>query len=281
MVTATRARMTPGGHAERRGLVPGMKMPGPGLRDQLPGAGARAAARPSRPSSASKSAAAAAVPADRGMRARGDQGQGVAQRRPRRPRRARIAALGGLDDGDQAAELGRRLLQQLPGPVRRRRSQPRTVAAGTPSCTPSRAVPVPCSTDAAAARAITLTAPARRGAAQDGSRTCVAPQDRHRPRRGRSRPGRRRAPGSTRSRPQPHDAEPPGPGTRGRRARRTPGPWTRRPRRRTAASGQPSRSRHYVPRRAARAARGGSCCRLSGRTPPRNRIAGHRHETTR
>ena len=137
------------------------------------------------------------------MRARGDQGQGVAERRPGRPRRAGITALGGLDDGDQAADSDDASWSSCPARSRRRRSQPRTVAAGTPSCTPSRAVPVPCSTDAAAARAITLTASARRGTAQEGSRTCVAPHDRHCPRRGRTR---RLAPAPVRiarSRPQP------------------------------------------------------------------------------
>jgi hypothetical protein len=58
-----------------------------------------------------------------------------------------------------------------PARERRRRSQPRTVAAGMPSCAPIRAVPVPCSADATAADAITPAASARRGTDQDGSRT--------------------------------------------------------------------------------------------------------------
>jgi hypothetical protein len=76
---------------------------------------------------------------------------------------------------------------------RRWRSQPRTVAAGTPSSAPRRAVPLPCRTDAADVRAITPTGSARLGADHAGSRMCVAPHERHRPRRGRSR---RRSPPS-------------------------------------------------------------------------------------
>jgi hypothetical protein len=56
-----------------------------------------------------------------------------------------------------------------PAPARRRRSQPRVVAAGTPSSAPSRAEPVPRSTDREAARAITPAESDRRGTVHDGS----------------------------------------------------------------------------------------------------------------
>ena len=110
----------------------------------------------------------AAVPPDRGVRACGDCGQRVAQGRSRRPRRAGIAALGGLDDRDE--EPGSSAVASCsswPARERSRRSQPRTVAAGTLSCAPSRAEPVPCSADRAAACAITpmaSRAPGRRSA---------------------------------------------------------------------------------------------------------------------
>jgi hypothetical protein len=82
-----------------------------------------------------------AVPPDGGERARDDEGQRVAQRRPGRPGRGRVAALGGLDDRDEAAELGRGLLQQLadpgaeaapPAPHGRGRPVPHKGQASTP-----------------------------------------------------------------------------------------------------------------------------------------------------
>ena len=146
----------------------------------------------------------AAVPPDRGVRARGDGGQRVAQDRPGRPGRGGIAAVGRLDDRDEEPEAAVASCSSQAARARRRRSQPRTVAAGTPRSAPSRAEPVPCSTDKAAARAITPTASVRRGAAHDGSRMCVAPHDRHKPRRGRSRCRRPPAIRISRSRPCPH-----------------------------------------------------------------------------
>jgi hypothetical protein len=94
--------------------------------------------------------------------------------------------------------------RRSPARDRRRRSQPRTVAAGTPSSAPSRTLPVPCRAAAAAARAITPAPSARRGAIQDGSRICVARQDRHRPRGGRTTARSPSCSRTARSRPWPH-----------------------------------------------------------------------------
>ncbi|HEX3959370.1 MAG TPA: hypothetical protein VHZ03_22515 [Trebonia sp.] len=96
--------------------VPGMGMPRPGRRDQLPGAGGRAASRPNRPSSASKSSAlrpcqriAACARAATRARASPSSDPSASAGEGSRPS-------GGLDDGGEAAELGRGFLEQLPGP---------------------------------------------------------------------------------------------------------------------------------------------------------------------
>lgn len=73
------------------------------------------------------------------------------------------------------------------------RSQPRTVAAGTPRSAPMTRCPAP---PARASRAapITCTAYARRTSTVTGNNTWVARQSEHRARRGRSNPARPRIP---------------------------------------------------------------------------------------
>ena len=134
-------RMPPGARGERRGPVAGMGMPGTGRRDQLPGAGARAAARPNRPISASMSASARpcqviAASAHAMTRASaspsgdpvGPGGQGS------RPSRVSMTATRRPNSDVASCSI-------CPARARRRRSQPRTVAAGTPSSAPSRGRP--------------------------------------------------------------------------------------------------------------------------------------------
>jgi hypothetical protein len=187
-----------------------MGMPGTGRRDQLPGAGARAAVRPNRPSSASTSPAprpcqriaacahaattASASPSGDpvGPGGQGSRPSGVSMTAARRP------------NSDGAS------LSSYPARARRRRSQPRTVAAGTPSCAPGRAAPVPCSADAAAARALApraVRAPWHRPRREQDVRRPAGPAPRRRGRSRRVPPGTR----MTRSRPQPPGAQPPGP----------------------------------------------------------------------
>ena len=146
-------------------VTPGqdMRMPGTGPGGQLPGAGARAAQRPKRPRRASRSspawpwkAIAARAHAMTAARAspRGEP-HGARQGQSRPAVRSPSVAV---------ASWRRSLARE-----RRRRSQPRTVAGGTSSSAPSRALPVPYRAAAAAARAITPVPSARRGAIQDGS----------------------------------------------------------------------------------------------------------------
>ena len=233
-------RMTPGAHGERRGPVPGMGMPGTGLRDQLPGAGARAAARPNRPISASMSASARPCQRDRGERARDDEGQRIAQRRPRRPRRAGIAALAGLDDGDEAAELGGGFLQHLPGPGAQA-AQPASHGRGRDAqlrAEPGRSRAVQRRQRRPPTRSPHgVGAPGHRPRRQQdvrrAARAAPAPAGPQPPR------SRRRAPGWPAPAPSPTTAAARS-RTRGTPACRTPGPRSRPPRRRTAASGQAS-----------------------------------------
>jgi Rhodopirellula transposase DDE domain len=100
------------------------------------------------------------------------------------------------------------------GPARpaARRSQPRTVAAGRPSCSATIRCPCPAAASASACP-ITPAASARRSRHLTGSSTCVRPHPAHLDRRGRSRhliPSPARI---TRGRPCPHRPSlPPHPG---------------------------------------------------------------------
>jgi hypothetical protein len=85
-----------------------------------------------------------------------------------------------------------------------RRSQPRTVSAGTPSHTAIRRCPRPAAR-AVNAAPITSAASARRSSTVTGSSTCVTRHPRHRARRGRSEP----TPRTRRGRAHPHGASTP------------------------------------------------------------------------
>lgn len=90
-----------------------------------------------------------------------------------------------------------------------RRSQPRTVEAGTASSTATRRCPSPLAL-ASNPAPITVTASARRSNTLAGSSTCVAPQPPHRALRGSNRP----TPRTTLSRAEPHGrSTPPQPTT--------------------------------------------------------------------
>jgi hypothetical protein len=147
-----------------------------------------------------------------------------------------------------------------PARPRSRRSQPRTVAPGTPSSAPSLAVPVPCSTDRAVARAITPAPSARRGTAHDGMSRCVALQARHRPRLARSR--RRSPPDSRMTRSRPY---PPGP-----QQARPAGRAGQRAGRQVRGSGLRVRAQQHLPRPFP--ARGNLCCSLPAAVARRNQV---------
>ena len=143
-----------------------------------------------------------------------------------------------------------------------RRSQPRTVAAGTPSSAPSRALPVPC-------RAAAVAGPGDHPGAVGAAR---------------GHPGRQQACASCPAGPAPapgrpdHGAlavvqpdgplaavAPTGPGGRrmtGTRSRPRRGPRPRTRRRRTAARGSPLLVTLRWSARSAQAARGSSCCTI-------------------
>lgn len=120
----------------------------PGRRGGVSSLGRVRGQRPGRAgsSSAFRSAAPRPVPGDRGVRAGGDHGQRVAQDRTRPPRRGRITSCGGLDDGEEAAELAGGLLDELSGPgaqavqpsvtgdCRRARSAPNRHSAPARAC---------------------------------------------------------------------------------------------------------------------------------------------------
>jgi hypothetical protein len=154
-------------------------MRGTGLGDQLPGAGVRAAARPNRSASASRSASAQPCHLTTATAHAATRASASPSRDPIGPA-GRGHGPWGLDDGDEAAELGRGLLQHLPGSLpeaaqpalhgRGRDAQFRAVQdrrGGRPRDHPDGVCPP--------------------GADHAGSRMCVAPHERHRPRRSRSR----------------------------------------------------------------------------------------------
>ena len=200
------------GAGKRSGAPRGRCRPGSGHGDARDGALRSAAGRGSEGGGEAEAAQEGvevfpgiAVEGDRGPRAGDDRGQGIAERGPARIQAGPVTARG------EAAERGRGVRRRSLARARRRRSQPRTVAGGTPSSAPSRALPVPCRAAAAAARAITPAPSARRGAIQDGSSMWVASQDRHRPRGGAATARSPRCSRTARSRPRPHGPRRPRP----------------------------------------------------------------------
>ena len=177
-----------------------------GSGGQLPGAGARAAARPKRPRRASRSSSAwprkaIAARAQAMTAARASPSRG-----PARVQAGPVTARG------EAAERGRGVLAQVAGGRAGAAASPARSPAGRPAPRRSRALPVPRRAAAAAARAITPVPSARRGAIQDGSRTAIfAPQDRHRPRGGEVTARSPRCSRTARSRPRPHGPRRPRP----------------------------------------------------------------------
>jgi hypothetical protein len=232
-----------------------MGMPGPGLRDQLPGAGARAAARPNRPISACRSAglrpcqaiAACAHAATRASASpSGDPvGPGGDGSRP-----SGVTAIAMRRPNSDVASCS-----SWPARARRRRSQPGRSRPGRPAprpAGPSRCRAAPTRRPPARSRPRRPPAgePPTTGAGCASPRTtCTVPG-------GAAAGGaRRRASGS------PVPARSPTPAAarscrRGRRSSRTPGPRARHPHRRTAARQGSFPVTAPRSRTAARAARG-------------------------
>ena len=270
--------MAPGGHGERRGPAPGMGMPGPGR-----GISCRVRARGRRRGRTGRSARPGPPPpgraSDRGAAHAVTRASASPSGDPAGPG-GRVTALRGPDDRDEAAELRRCLLQQLPGPVAeaaqpaphgRGRDAQLRAQPGRPGAVQHRRGGRPRD------HADGVRAPGNRPGREQDVRRPAGPAP---PPAGPQPAGRRRASGS----PVPARS-PTAAAARSRSEGQASAPDARSADAASASAhsstGSSSRSRHHDPRRAARAARGSSCCTLPGPPPPRNPNpppAGKRHD---
>ena len=118
------------------------------------------------------------------------------------------AGASGTGSALTAAATRAKASRTCPARPANRRSQPRTVSAGTPSNRAIRRCPTPRAA-AASADPITPASSGRRASTPAGSSTCVTPHPRHRDRRGRTTLPRRPGPKITRLRACPHGASRP------------------------------------------------------------------------